>query len=806
MNDLTTRQAMAGIAVISMVTLMFELLINKVFSFSSWGSLGYMIIGSAIFGFSIAGVVIALWRPERKYRVSTLLGYASLTLSLSVVLCYMVMNIVPFDVTSILRHPVKQVLYFTIWYLSLLTPFSMAGFIIALLLLVFKDTSNRLYAADLVGAGIGCVVLVPFFPLIGASGLYFVCGALGAVGTILFSCRGNRKAMTMAGLLLALFLALSPFADRIYPVKTHCSKRTRQEHFEAGYIKQSMWSFLSKIEVAILPDENSGIIWFDGGMMESGIDRFDGDYEYGKKGILGANSIVYRLEPRRNVLIIAPAGGREVRAALTWGAQKITGVELDTSVVNLVRDELNGYLGGIFRDPRVTLINDEGRSFVRRSREKYDAIQMISAYSVTAVQSGAVDLASSYLITKEAFHDYIDHLTEDGVLSVSRDMSLKLFFTGWEVLEDKGLDPADKIVLILNDGSTLGRNTLLLKTRPFEKDELDRIKEICLAKRMPINYAPPGLLTHADRIPELASEIKTRRLIEEFVAVPRQERRKFYDSFPYRVRPVVDDNPFFNNVRYFFRDMRSIPDRLTDELEEYTKKTYYIPFLPIGYLAKLIVLAEAAVFALLFLIFPLWKFRSEGVRLRWQRWSMCYFLCLGLGFIWIELVLLKKFILFLGNPVYSITVVLFAMLVFAGLGSLFSERLGGNLNRSLGLVGAVLVLMVLLIALVYPKIFHGFLGFSFPLRILVAVLLIAPVGFVLGIPFPIGLKFLGNSSPDSIPWAWAMNGYTTVIGVSTSSLVAMQTGFAVLLFISLGVYLLGFACLRASQAMLHSQP
>ena len=765
-----------------------------------------MIIGSAIFGFSIAGVVIALWHPERKYRMSTLLSCASIIFSLSVVLCYIVMNVVPFDISAVLHHPVKQIVYFTFWYLSLLTPFSMTGFIIALLLLVFKDTSNRLYAADLVGAGIGCIIVVPFFPLMGASGLYFLCGVLGAAAAILFSYRSSRRITSIAGLLLLLFLAISPFAQRVYPVQTHCSKRARLGHFEAGYIERSMWSLLSKIEVAIVPDHDSGMLWFDGGMMESAIDRFGGDFDKEDRRIRGANSVAYRLKPRRNVLIIAPAGGRELRAALTWGAEKVTGVELDYSVVRLVRDELNDYLGGIFRDNRVTLVNDEGRSFIRRSAEKYDTIQMISAYSVTAVQSGAVDLASFYLMTVEAFHDYIDHLTDDGVLSISRDMTLKLFFTGWKALEDKGFDPADKIVLLLNDDSTLGRNTILLKTRPFEEDELNTIKEICLAKNMPINYAPSSLMKAVDRIPELGSEIKTRRLIEEFVATPRQDRQKFYDSFPYRVSPVVDDNPFFNNFRYLLRDMANNPDRLTDELKDYTEKTWYLPYLPIGYVAHLVVLAEAAVFALLFLVFPLWKFRSEGVRLRWQRWSMCYFLSLGLGFIWIEIVLLKKFILFLGNPVYSITVVLFSMLVFAGLGSLFSERLGGTIDRNLSLVGTALVLMVLLIALVYPAIFHHSLGFSFPLRIWVAVLLIAPVGFVLGIPFPIGLKFLGESGPDSIPWAWAMNGYATVIGVSMSSLVAVQTGFAVLLYISLGIYLLGFACLKASHSMLHNHP
>ena len=436
------KQSALGISLISMVTLMFELMVNKALSFSTWGTLGYMIIGSAIFGYSIAGVVIAIWKPHQRYPVSLLVSYASLAFSLSVALCYIVMNLLPFNFEDVLSHPTKQIVLFTAWYLSLLMPFSLTGFIIALLLMRFKEHSNRLYAADLVGAGIGCIIVVPLFPFLGAAGLYLMCVALGAVCTIIFSYGTSRKVMAISIVLMVIFLIASPFAQSVYPVKTHQNKRERGVHDTAGFITHAMWSFLSKIEVAIIPERNSGMIWFDGGLMQSSIDRFDGDYEEAKHtpSVTGTSSIAYRVKPRKNVLIIAPAGGRELRAALVWGAEKVTGVELDSSVVKLVQDALNDYLGGIFRDERVTLINDEGRSFVRRSTEKYDTIQFISAYSVTAIQSGAVDLASSYLVTAEAFHDYLNHLTLDGVLSVSRDLNLRLFFTAWGIFQNRRKD------------------------------------------------------------------------------------------------------------------------------------------------------------------------------------------------------------------------------------------------------------------------------------------------------------------------------------------------------------------------------
>ena len=794
------KQSVFGISLISMVTLMFELLVNKVLSFSTWGSLGYMIIGSAIFGFSIAGVATAIWQPHKKYQLSMLMGYASFVFSISVLLCYIVMNIVPFNFEDLLSDPLKQIIFFTIWYLMLLIPFSMTGFIVVSLLINFKEQNNRMYAADLIGAGIGCIIVVPLFPLLGAAGQYLVCASIGAICTIIFSYKKLRNLTVVASVLAVILVVVSVFAQSVYPVKTHQKKRGRAEHYAGGFIKYSMWSFLTKIEAAILPEKESGMIWFDGGLMQSAIDRFDGDYwkEKDSERVNGAYSIAYRIKPRKNVLIIAPAGGREVRTALVWGAEKVTGVELDYSVVKLGKRDLNDYLGGIFNDKRVSIVNDEGRSFVRRSKDKYDTIQFISAYSVTAIQSGAIDLASSYLVTEEAFDDYLDHLTYDGVLSVARDLNLRLFTTAWKVLKRRGLEPSERIVLI--SGASLGRNTLLVKLSPFDNSELEIIKKVCIENKSPINYAPHLLMKEVDDGNSgLVSELKTRKIIEEFVGTHPKKLDNFYSKLKYRAWPVTDNNPFFNSQRYFFQDMAEDPKLLTEELEEYTQKTWYIRYFPIGYAARIVVLTEAIVFAALFLIFPLWRFKSSGVHEQWQRISMLYFLSLGIGFIWIEICVLKIFILFLGSPVYSISVVLFAMLIFAGVGSFFSEKINGKLKRKLSIVGVAIFCSVMLMTFVYPLFFQLCLGFPFYLRVFIALLLIAPVGFILGMPFPIGLKFLSNTKSETIAWAWAMNGYATVVGVATSAMLALQTGFAALLWISFGVYIFGFLCLIGSQ-------
>ena len=351
-------------------------------------------------------------------------------------------------------------------------------------------------------------------------------------------------------------------------------------------------------------------------------------------------------------------------------------------------------------------------------------------------------------------------------------------------------------MLIHNDLSTMTHNTILVKLEPFTPEELAFIRQVT-ADRMPINYAPAALMADVDRVPGLVSEPKTRSFIEEFIATDAAKPTiSMTSSRTGSPRSPTTGRTTCSSILGV--DESKKPERLTEEMAEQIGKKEYIARVPLGEAAQILILIEAGVLAALFLIFPLWKYKSDGIRTRSQKLSLLYFLALGVAFIWIEVVFLKTFILFLGSPVYSIVVVLFAMLIFAGLGSFYSERLRGTLGRKLTRIGAGIALIALAVAFLYPTLLVTFLGLPILSRALIAVVLMAPVGFVLGLPFPTGLAVLAKSSPQSIPWAWAMNGYATVVGISSAALIAMRTGYAALILMSLVVYLLGFLALRAS--------
>lgn len=802
MKMIHPRSITLGIALIACSTLMSELAINKALSFSTWGSLGYMIIGSAIFGYAIAGVVLGVWRPHRRYDTPKLLGIVSLIYAFSIALAHVIMNEVPLNFEEFATHPVKQVLYFVAWYVVLLIPFSASGFIIALILTEFSSRANRLYAADLIGAGIGCLAVVPLFPLVGPSGQYMMSSAMGALAALCFFPPALRAIRVVCSIAAIVFFSMSVLVETIYPVETHQAKRGRMDDYTAGNITVAHWSFLSKIEVAPRPDEPSGMIWFDGGLMQSAIDQFDGDFEEARMDprVRGANSLPYRLRDSEDVLIIAPAGGREVRAALAWGAGKVTGVELDPTVVSLVQNDISNYIGDLYRDDRVTLINDEGRSFVRHSGQKYNVIQFVSAYSVEAIHAGATNLATSYLVTEESFADYLDHLKPSGILAISRDLNLRLYFLAWRALEQRGLEALSRLVLLRNDGETLGRNTLLISLEPFTEHELTMIASIAKAEGMQVNYAPPALMNQVDVGRDLTSEPKTRRIIEGFVGSRIDQRSKFLAALPFDVSTVSDDRPFFNDFRYITKDLKANLEDVPEEIAEYVSKTWYVPYLPIGYLARVVVLCVAAILGVLFLIFPLARWQSAGIQTSQQKISLVFFLALGLGFMWVEIVLIKVFILFLGSPVYSISVVLFALLVSAGIGSFVSPSIPGPLSAKLMIVWLAIFSASCTMIFVYPQAFKLFLGAELPFRLLTAIVMILPVGFVLGMPFPVGLMHLSQTSPETIPWAWAMNGYATVIGISVAGFIALNTGFAALIFIALLSYTCGFIALMVSAA------
>ncbi len=784
----------AGVLLLSLATLLLELALTRVLSVALWYHFGFLVISTALLGFGASGVVLALW-TELRERASLDRALAALSLAFGCVTIasFWAMQRIPFDPFSKLADGRRQILYMPLYYLALAAPFFCSGLAIALLLTRGAREVNRLYAADLLGAGAGCAAVAVLMPALGGSGSVVVAGALGFSTAMVFGVAGARRLALAGGVLALAALALALDADRALPIAIAASKQhplLPKPPRPAPLF--TAWNAISRIDVYELPAmpregwPTSGLgIVIDGGTAATGMGNLSG----GVRNFLARDDyhppgLAYVGKEHPKVLILGSGAGREVLEALYFGARSITAVEINPIINDIVSRRMPEFFGGLFAQPEVRLVTDEGRSFVRRSSETYDAIISIQTMSNAAIASGALALAESYMYTREAMEDYLDHLTPDGVLLITRSASqvARLFATAREVFEQRGLgSPANHLVALNSPlmpwGPRHQHTVFLLKKSPWTTDEARVLGERLVTRGemdgdpAEILYSPvdphPGSLYHA------------------LATAP--DLRAVYAAQPLDHTPATDDRPFFNQQT-----------RWSD--------LWLGSWIQAGATAGaqstlVILLVQSTVVSACLILLPLSRFSRRGLQTPGRWGFLVYFAGLGLGFIMIEIALLQRFTLFLGQPVYTFAVVLGGLLVCTGLGSLAARGLAGRRGRGIAAIVAAILIALLGTALATPPVFSAALGLALPGRIAVAVLMLAPLGLLLGMPFPTGLRLVADEAPALIPWAWGVNGFFTVIGSVGAMMLGMTFGFRSVLAVAAGCYLASLAAVLTRRSI-----
>jgi hypothetical protein len=426
--------------------------------------------------------------------------------------------------------------------------------------------------------------------------------------------------------------------------------------------------------------------------------------------------------------------------------------------------------------PRVHIAIDDGRSFVRRSPDKYDVIQASLVDTWAATAAGAYTLTENTLYTVDAFNDYLDHLNETGVLSITRWVAdgLRLVSLAQAACEARGWSAAERLAIVRH-----GRvATFLLKRAPFTAAEVAQLQGVAARMGFDILYAPnaatgPGENVDGTQTGDYA------RLIQA------PDRMQFYRDYRQDIRPTTDDRPFFFHTT-----------KLERQFSVAFSKTMLFGN---GLSALLTLLGISATLVLLFVVGPL-VLTDRGARRSggWLFW-LVYFGALGAGFMLIEVSILQRFVLLLGHPVYSLTVTLFSLLLGTGLGAAWSRRLDNRSLRRTGLAAvAAVAAMAVLVMLISTPIVIWAIPFGRSTRMLIAVALLLPMGVALGVPMPTGLRLLHRSAPQMVPWAWGINGAMSVLGATLAIFIAMNWGFQVTLLAAAFTYLLGIAALRAA--------
>lgn len=773
-----------AIALVAGAGVLFQLVLTRVFSFTLWHHLAFMIVSVALLGIAVSGVLLRLRaRPgaDPAGRASS----AALGFAVSSVLACAVVARLSFDPMRLAAEPM-QIVYLALAYGLLLVPFTFAGFAVISLLDGYVAGADRLYGCDLLGAGVGCVAAVVAIQKVGAEGTLFLVAAAGAAGALLLTlARENpSRAQRVAATGLTLGFALcAPVVSGVLPRLPSAGKALRAVldpvRYPAARIASTEWNAISRIDVV----ENSAsarwivnlktgtevpgqtLIVIDGDAATPIIPggdvaalRFLGDM------ISAAPLAAFR---PRHTLVIGAGGGVDVLAALHHGAAQVDAVEVNPAIAALMTGSRAAESGHLFARPDVRLHLAEGRSFVRHRGDRYDAIQISLVDTFAASSSGAYSLMEGYLYTVEAFQDYLERLEPDGFVTVTRWLAtppretLKLCTVAAAALRRAGVArPGDHIVVLGQDN--LGN--VIVKRAPLTRDEVARLQEVAHARKFEVIHAP-GL----DLPPNPFSLYLAAGDPEGFVA-----------AYPFDVSASTDDSPFF----FQFGRWKDIGSLARGSGES--------GMLLSGRLVLLLVLVQAVVASFLLVLLPMFGRRRELKEAgAGSARVLGLFFLIGVSFMLIEITLMQRFTLFLGHPLYAIALVLAVLLCSAGAGSFAARRLLPSGGRAWPIFLA-LVVLILIEDVLCRAVFGRALGLALGGRVALSILLIAPLGFLLGMPFPAALLRLGPKSP-LVGWAWAANGCASVVGPIVASLLAIDVGFSAVMVLAAVGYAAAYA-------------
>jgi hypothetical protein len=780
------RRTDVGIFLLALGTLLLELALTRVLSVALWYHFGFLVISTALLGFGASGVALAMWTSLRE-RAPLDRAVAALSLAFGIVTLasFWLLQRIPFDPFSLYTDR-RQLLFMPLYYVIIAAPFFCSGLAIALLLSRASADVNRLYAFDLLGAGAGCVAITFVMPAVGGSGAVAVAAAVAFLAAVVFGARQAPRIAVASAVCAGAALIVARDADRVLPIAITPNKRAPNE--KPLY---TAWNTMSRIDVYQF--QKHRLLLFDAGTAATSMD----DLSSGVRAYLAQpedttdfdSGLAYVGKVRPRVLIIGSGAGGEVLDALRYGASSITAVEVNPIVTDVVTHRMRDYWGGLFEQPEVRIVTDEGRSFVRRSREQYDAIISEHTISNAAIASGALSLAENYVLTREAFEDYLDHLSADGVIFFTRPEAQipRLVATAREIFARRGLgDPASHVYAFRQTDEP-GRLSFVagfvLKKSALTAPEVQEI-----GRRLGVT--PDGSGGRRTQILYSPFAPRASTIYDSLLTAP--DITRVYAGSPVELEPATDDRPFFNqHARWGSLGLGAIRDVLSQR----RMGRMALEDRPVAEVTLILLLAQSVVIAAVLILLPLARFGREGLAVP-DRWRyLTYFAALGLGFILAEIALLQRFVLFLGQPIYSFAIILGSLLIFTGVGSALAGRITSPPRRALAWVLPVVIAVLLATAIVTPAVFRMALGLPFFARAVVAVALVAPLGVALGAPFPTGLRIAAHDATAIVAWAWGVNGFFTVIGSVAAMILGMAFGFTTVIVLAGACYVIALIAL-----------
>lgn len=727
-----------------------ELTLTRIFSVVFYYHFAFLAISVALFGLGAGGVfsyVVANW-PGGLYQKLGRLAWIN---------CFAIVGSLIFLLLQ--KGEPTNLGLVGIYFFSAL-PFLFAGAIVSLAISETMEKIDRVYFFDLIGAAAGCLLLIPMLNAFGGPNALIAVAVIFAATSAIW----YNLARHFTGRAGAVALALALTALLVFNIKLDWIDVRYAKGMELKNEQFVKWNSFSRIAVSKEGGSNLPNIVIDAdaatGIFPYDLTNITDDV---RKGVLkGGPSLAYRMNPGAKTLIIGPGGGWDVARSFISGSKDITGVEINPIIATTVmRERFPDLSKRLYSRPEIRIVVEDGRSFVRRTPEKYQVIQATLVDTWASTAAGAFSLSENNLYTADAFYDYLSHLTDDGMLAFTRwgfdppRESLRLLSLAIDALDKLGEKDFARHVIVAREGSGLihgwgATDTVLFSRKPMTPEVVEKALAAMKADNMEIIYTPGT---------------ERRNPFQELLTTT--DREKFFANYRYDVTSVNDNRPFF----FYTVQPRDVWSFLTvgeKENADY-KINRAVPML----FGVLFVSLIATVVTLLLPPLVLKQSLPADKRLRG---FLLYFVCLGVGYIMIQVALIQKFVLLLGHPTYALTVIIFSMLLSSGLGSYHSKRIvAGNGDR---LRNVLLLIVILVPVLGYFASLVSSVGAPWPLalKMLLTVVLIAPLGFLMGIPFPIGLGALETWEKSAVRWGWSMNAASSVFGSSLAIFLAIYLG------------------------------
>lgn len=791
-----------SLALLSASALSYEILLMRLFSIIQWHHFAYLVIALALMGYGFSGTLLSLLqgRAMRGYPywyVGAILLFAFTSLA-----AFLLAQSIDFNIEALLWD-YRQVVRLAGVILLLLIPFTFAASAVCLSFMAYPEHRvSAIYAFDLLGAGLGALGIVGLLYLVLPERIPPLISLLGVVAAALaireLGLPRHGRAFVLLALCAALLLAVMPRIPLRYSPYKGLAQTLNVMGARIVDRRSSPLGDLTLVasdEVPLrhvpgmslmastLPPRQLGL--FSDADDMSAVTAYPADVQALAYLDQTSSALAYHLQRPRSLLVVGSGAGSDLLQARYHQVASIDALELNPQIVALIEGPYADFAGMVYQNPQTRVHIAEARDFLGHTRQRYDLIQIALVDAAGASSSGLYALSESYLYTREALQLFLDHLNPGGYLSITRWIklpprdSLKLFATAVQALQASGVADVARRLVMIRSWQT---GTLLVKNGRFGDAELAAVERFCDARFFDLAYTPRLTRDMSNRYNILPQPY----FFEATHALLDGGAEALFRDYKFDIRPATDDRPYFH---HFFK--------WGSFLEAYRLRDRGgMPLIEWGHVILLMTLGVTLVLSALLIILPLFGLRRNrpadhaGGTAAWR--VLLYFFAIGLAFLFVEIAFIQKFQHFLHHPIYAIAVSLTGFLLFAGLGSFASGRLSPRFARrslaTLTILGIGLLAAVYLLSL---DALFGQLGhLPVAAKMVLSLLLIAPLAFLMGMPFPLAVAALRQADAARIPWAWGINGYASVISSSLATLIAVHAGFSAVVVAAVTLYLL----------------